>query len=133
MKGSPEWDELFDLLVEGNKVWAKNSSVLILLVSKKIYDHQDKPNINHSFDAGAAWENLALQASMNGFYAHAMAGFDHDIDIPEKYNPEIMIAIGKIGKKELLSEDLQAREKPSDRLTVEDFSFNGLENFKKHF
>ena len=39
----------------------------------------DKPareNYNHSLDTGAAWGYLALQASMMGWAAHAMGGFD---------------------------------------------------------
>ena len=35
------------------------------------------PHPTHSFDAGAAWGYLALQAQKLGWAAHGMAGFDH--------------------------------------------------------
>jgi hypothetical protein len=36
------------------------------------------PPITHQFDAGAAWENLALEASIRGIVAHGIEGFDYD-------------------------------------------------------
>ena len=40
-------------------------------------------------DAGAAWENLALQASLDNLVAHGMVGFDFDkarklFEVPEE-------------------------------------------------
>ena len=100
-KGDEHWDTYFGLLAEGNQVWAKNAAVLILIVSKKT-GHKDRPNRTHSFDAGSAWENLALQGSMMGLVVHAMAGFDYErareeLEIPEEYQIEAMVAVGKPG------------------------------------
>ena len=84
----------------------------------------------HSFDAGAAWANLALQATQSGWYAHAMAGFDHDLlranlGVPGDYAIEAVVAIGKIADKSVLSEALAQRETPSQRLPLLDIVAEG--------
>jgi hypothetical protein len=56
------WKKLFGLLVEGNKMWAKDSAALVVLVSRKNFEYNGKPSVTHQLDAGAAWENLALEA-----------------------------------------------------------------------
>ena len=128
-KDTPAFEKLFSFLMEGNKIWCKNASVLIVLISKKT-NIKNEPNITHSFDAGSAWENLALQATNMGLISHGMAGFDYtkakeELSIPDDYTVEMMIAIGKPGKIEDLPEPLQAREKPSDRKPLEKIVFEG--------
>ena len=56
----------------------------------------------HSFDSGAAWENLALQGSHNGFVVHGMSGLDYEkatseLGVPDEYKVEMMISVGKPG------------------------------------
>ena len=65
-----------------------------------------------------------------GFVCHGMGGILHDLikeklSIPDDYNVEIMIAIGKHGKIEDLPEALRVREKPSDRKPLEEIVFEG--------
>jgi hypothetical protein len=62
--------------------------------------------------------------------AHGMAGFDYikaktELDIPDDYNVEMMIALGKHGKVEDLPEPLREREAPSDRKPLEEIVFEG--------
>jgi hypothetical protein len=68
------------LLNEFNRTWAKNAAALLILVSKQtmVVPGQDRevPSHTHSFDAGAAWPMLSLQAAMLGWQAHGMVGFD---------------------------------------------------------
>ena len=71
------WDKLFNLLAEANKVWTKNAAVLVVVISRKNFEHNEKYSITHQFDAGAAWGNLALEASSRGLVAHGMQGFDY--------------------------------------------------------
>ncbi len=129
MHGTPEFDKLFSLLIDFNKDWCKNASVLIVTVSNNL-DYKGKPSVSHSFDTGAAWENLALQASSMNLIAHGMSGFDYEaarekLCVPADHTVEMMIAIGKHGKIEDLPEALQARETPSDRKKIEEFVFEG--------
>jgi nitroreductase len=114
------WQLFLDLLVESNRIWANKAAALMLFISKMTFDHNGKPSRTHSFDAGAAWENLALQASLRGYVAHGMQGFDYDraktaLEIPDEYQVEAIVAVGKPGAKESLPEKLQAIEAPNDR------------------
>jgi nitroreductase len=121
--GSATWDLYLKLLVEMNQGWCKNASVLVVVISNRVFDHNGKPSPTHSFDAGAAWQNLALQAWRLGYVAHGMQGFDYEraqreLEIPESFAVEAMIALGRQGLKEALPEPLQQREGPSDRRPV---------------
>ncbi|MFA6995030.1 MAG: nitroreductase family protein [Patescibacteria group bacterium] len=118
--GTSVWNKLFSALGEFNQVWASKASVLILVITQNNFEHNNKPNFTASFDAGAACENLALEAVSRGLFAHAMSGFDYDqartnLNIPLDYKLEVMIAIGRSGKKENLPEKMQSAEIPSGR------------------
>ena len=119
-RDSVNWPIFFNLLVEFNQSWAKNAAVLVVVISRTTFEHNNKPCITHAFDAGAAWGYLALQGSLRGFVVHGMAGFDYDkarseLQIPEGYEVHAMAAIGRPGRKEDLTPKLQEREVPSDR------------------
>ena len=116
-RGTKHWQTFFDLLVDANKVWAKNAAVLVVFVSRKFFDHNNEPSITHSYDCGAAWENFALQGFKQGFVVHGMEGFDYErarkaLRIPDEFQVEAMAAVGKPGPKKLLPEKLQARGDP---------------------
>ena len=62
-RNTDHWQKLSSLLVEGNKTWAKNAAVIgVVVISRKNFEFNEKPAITHQFDAGATWENLALDA-----------------------------------------------------------------------
>ncbi len=119
-RGTPHWETFFDLLVEGNRAWAKDAAALVLFASKETLDYNGRPYPTHSFDTGAAWENLALQGAMKGLVVHGMQGFDYEraraaLGIPEGFRVEAMAAVGRPGRAEQLPEPLRGREVPSDR------------------
>lgn len=119
-KGTKFWQDLLDLMIPFNQSWAKNASVFVVLISKRFFDRNGKLSHTNSFDAGAAWMSLALQASLDGLVIHAIGDFDYDkartiMQIPDDYKIEIIIAISKPGKSENLPLELQVREKPNDR------------------
>lgn len=119
-RDSEHWPLFFDLLVEFNQDWAKNAGALVLFISKTHFDFNGEPSVTHSFDTGAAWENLALQGSLKGLVVHGMQGFDYErartaLKIPEGFAVEAMAAIGKPADPATLSDDLKAKEAPSDR------------------
>lgn len=119
-RDSGHWPLFFDLLADGNKAWCANAAALVVMISKTTFDFNDQPCRTHSYDTGAAWENLALQGNLRGYVVHGMQGFDYDrartsLNIPAEYQVEAMAAIGLPGRVEALPEALQARETPSDR------------------
>ncbi|GIX46372.1 MAG: hypothetical protein KatS3mg131_0583 [Candidatus Tectimicrobiota bacterium] len=92
------------MLTPNNQLWAKNAAVLIVVVSKNTLDRDGSPARTHSYDAGAAWQNLALQGSLLGLVVHGMQGFDYDrarevLGVPPGYTVEAMIAVGRPGNK----------------------------------
>ncbi len=129
-RGTANWDRFFDLMVEFNQSWTKHAAVLVVVVSRKTFESNDQAAPTHSFDAGAAWQNLALQGSTMGLVVHGMQGFDYEkaravLNIPEHFQVDAMIAVGKPGKREDLPEDLQEREQPSDRKPVAEIAIEG--------
>lgn len=127
-KGTEAWDKLYNLQVDFNKQWSKNSSVLILVISYKLFSWNNTFNLNHSFDTGSAVENLCLQASSMNLAVHGMAGFDYQkarevFNIPQDYNIEAMYAIGYPADPKILSKDLQDKEVKSDRNQISSFCF----------
>jgi nitroreductase len=129
-RGTEHWQTLFDLLVGANKTWAKNAAVLVVVVSRKLFDRDNEPSVTHSYDCGAAWENFALQGFRQGLVVHGMEGFDYararkDLQIPDEFQVEAMAVVGRPGPKELLPEKLQARESPNDRRKVSESVFEG--------
>ena len=121
--GSSSWETFLKLLVEPNQAWCKNAAMLLVVVSNTKFDHNGKDGITHSFDTGAAWQNLALQAWLKGYAAHGMQGFDYaraqkELEVPKDFKVEAMIALGKVGTRESLPKELQEREAPSDRRPV---------------
>jgi nitroreductase len=129
-RNTAHWDKLFNLLAEPNKVWTKNAAVLVVVIARKNFEHNEKYSITHQFDAGAAWENLALEASSRGLVVHGMQGFDYeraraDLEIPDNFDVMAMIAIGRRGPKENLPSQLQEREQPNDRKPLAEIVMEG--------
>jgi len=119
-RDTANWETYLSLLVDANRLWAQRAGALLLFVSHTFNAAQGMPSTSNSFDAGAAWQNLALQGFQSGLVIHGMAGFDRErarelLKIPEQYRVEAMVAVGKPGAVDQLPEKFQAREVPSDR------------------
>jgi nitroreductase len=130
-RNTEHWDRLFNLLAEGNRAWAKNSALLVVVISRKNFEYNERPAITHQFDTGSAWENLALEAFSRGIVAHGMQGFDYDkaridLEIPIDFEVMAMIAIGKKGSRENLPPELQEKEKLTDRKPLKDIVMEGI-------
>jgi hypothetical protein len=46
--------------------------------------------------------------------------------VPDDYHINVAIALGRQADKSILPEDLQAREQPSQRKSIEEFTREGL-------
>ena len=119
-RDTPHWESFFGLLVEQNQVWAVKAAALVLVAARKNFEHNQKPARTHAFDAGAAWENFALEGSRRGLVVHAMQGFDYDrarttLAVPDEYEVLAMIAVGKRAPAETLPPKPREMEKPNQR------------------
>lgn len=129
-RNSNRWLRLFELLNEGNRIWAKDASALVVIISRKVNEQNGAPSKTYQFDAGAAWENLALEASSRGLVAHGMAGFDYErarieLGVPDIFDVMAMIAIGRRGSVERLPPKLQEREFPNSRKPLKEIVMEG--------
>lgn len=132
LNGDTHWQAFLAALVPGNQLWAANASALIFVVSDTILEAYGKrgPSHSHSFDSGAAWMAMALQAHSMGLITHGMTGVDFDaaakaVNLPEDFRVEAAIALGYQGDATDLPEPLRAREVPSDRRPISKTLFAG--------
>ena len=134
-RGDPDWQRFLGLLIPWNQSWAHSASALVYILSDTL-PFTDKAtgepaqSHTHSFDAGAAWVSLALQATRLGYQAHGMSGVDFEraqaeLGVPDRYRIEAAAVIGRIGDPAILPEKLRARETPSGRKPLGDLVFAG--------
>lgn len=129
-----DWERFVGLLLPFNQMWARHASVLIYILSDTLIqlprDSKQTVSHSHSFDAGAAWAMMALQAFRLGLRTHGMTGVDFDrarveLCVPDQFRIEAAIAIGRPGDKSKLPPELQAREAPNGRRELEEFVMEG--------
>lgn len=137
--GTAAWTPLFESLAPFNREWAERASALVLVLSRTRWVQPGKTEeqaiASHAFDAGAAWAQLALQAHLAGWHAHAVGGFDHAaarrlLQVPDDYALHAVVAIGRRGDVALLPERLRSREHPNDRLPLRSIVAEGRFGFE---
>ncbi len=133
-RGTPAFETFLGLLNPFNQQWAKQAAVLIVALSARSFVRPGTSEVvasrTHSFDTGAAWANLALQASKLGWHAHGIGGFDvekarADLKVPDDYAVEIAIAVGRQGDKTLLPESFHGGETPNSRRPISESAHEG--------
>lgn len=129
-RGGRHWDGFFDLLVEANQRWCHRAAVLVVVLSHEVFERNGKPNPVHTFDAGAAFQNLALQGAALGLVVHGMQGFDYErakrlLEVPDGWSVEAMIALGHPGDPDELPDSLREREVPSGRRPIAEIAWEG--------
>lgn len=130
-RDTPAWQQLFDLMVPQNQAWAHAAAVLVVVLSQKNFEYNNKPSRTHSLTTGSAWQNLALQGWAQGLVVHGLEGFDYErarqnLHIPDDMVVEMMCVVGKPGAIEQLPVELQKVEEPSDRKPVHELVFEGV-------
>ena len=132
LRGDDGFARIAEALVPFNRTWADKAAALVVVASKTVVekDGQSQPNAAHAFDAGSAWMSLALQAHLNGLFAHAMGGFDKVkaaelLNLPADHELHAVVAIGKQGSPDTLPEALRPGEVPNDRAALSDLAKHG--------
>ncbi len=118
-----------------NRVWAEHAPVIAFLFARNRFaqpgPYEGRENPSASFDAGAAWMSLAMQAQMVGLSTHAMGGIDraevHRLTgVPAaEYTALVGIAIGHRASPTELPEPYAAREQPSPRRPLREMAVEG--------
>lgn len=125
------WHLAQSCLAEGNQVWAGHAPLLLASVADSCFRRNEKPNRWGMYDTGAAAISLCLQATAQGMIAHQMGGFDADklaesFEIPARFIPMAMIAIGYAGDPDALPEGPRAAELADrNRQPLEGIAFSG--------
>lgn len=132
LRGDSAWDRLLGLLIPFNQSWASKAAALVFYVSDTMQEGRSglAPSHTHSFDAGAAWALMALQAGHLGYHAHGMAGIDfaaaqRELGVPDRFRVEAAAAFGRIGDPASLPEGLREREVPTGRKPLSEIAFHG--------
>jgi nitroreductase len=116
-----------ELLGQHAIAWARTAPVLAYVL---VHTHfsDGRSNDFASFDAGAAYMSLALQAHMLGLTSRATADFDTErarelLKVPHGCKPVVAVAIGRAGDRHVLAPELQQREHPTSRLPLARIAF----------
>lgn len=122
------WPIYFDFLGKFNQIWAKHAGVLVVITAQVEFDGQ-KSEVS-KFDTGAAWENLALEATHLSLIAHPIGGFDHQqaaekLNVPKTHQVMAMIAIGRPGELSQIPERMHKQEKPNQRKSLSKVAIEG--------
>ncbi|MFL5753617.1 MAG: nitroreductase family protein [Bacteroidia bacterium] len=130
--GERIFEEAIGALMPGNQSWAKNASVLLLVLAKKNFDQEGNPVNRHALhDSGAATASLLLQGISMGIYGHIMGGFDmHKVRkifaVPENMEVASIVALGYAGSPHTLEEPFRSRELAQrTRKEVKEIAFHG--------
>lgn len=111
----PGFADLLDVLMPGNQVWAKQAGMLVAGLTQWYDPEKDRKNGKAEYDLGAANFALTVQAMDMGLWVHQMGGFYPDkvrelLELSEHIKPVVMLAIGHMGRKDDLPEDIRKRE-----------------------
>jgi|TARA_B110000285_G_C15012773_1_gene557347 nitroreductase len=130
-KGSEAYDKMVDCMMDGNKPWAKNASIVVLSLAKKNFDYNDFDNRHYLYDIGAANTTLLLQAADMDIYGHLIGGFEMEkavkaFEVPATLEIACFISLGFLDDAETLEEPFKSRElSPRPRKEISEFAFEG--------
>lgn len=117
------------LVLPSNRPWTDNAPAIIVLASYKLWK-DDTINPYHALDTGAAWQSIALQATLLGLSTRAVGSFDKEkariaLNVPDDYELHLFIPIGYKGEAEALKEEFREREQPNTRLPLSELIIEG--------
>lgn len=99
IRGDKTFNSILNGLVDFNKLWACNASVLILSLVDLSDNPNDKTRLVRIYDLGQSVSSMVFQAQTDGIYTHQMSGFDNKLiestlNIDDNYISISVIAMG---------------------------------------
>jgi len=125
------WQQVYDVLLEGNQPWAKNAPVLALGLAEQNFEYNGKPNKAALHDLGAASAALTFEATARGMVVHQMIGIDPDkavqtFAIPGSIEPLTALAIGYVGNADAVADEFAQRDnRKRERKALQDLILAG--------
>ncbi|XOV84483.1 MAG: nitroreductase family protein [bacterium] len=125
------WQQIFDVLVEGNQGWAQYAPVLALGMTNSVFTHNGKHNKAATHDLGAASANLTFEATARGISVHQMIGIEPEkatqiFTLPAEIVPLTAMAIGYAGDNPELAAALADRDQQArERMPASEFLMAG--------
>ncbi|MCK9611837.1 MAG: nitroreductase family protein [Bacteroidales bacterium] len=109
-----KYEKLFNCLVDANMEWAKTAPALMLVLARKNFSHNEKPNPFYRYDTGMAVMSFIMAAMEHKIYVHQMGGFSSEMardsfNISDDYDVISVAAIGYRGDTAVLTEELKKR------------------------
>jgi len=98
--GRENLERMHEALTKGN-AWAKDASLMVVVISRPDLDCQPKDRDYNLFDTGLATGFMMLRATELGLVAHPTAGYSSSktrelLDIPEDFTVVTIIHVGKL-------------------------------------
>lgn len=114
-RGTPEFDAMHDCLLDGNKPWTLQASVLVLCVAEKTFERNGNANRHAFHDVGMANANLFVQATSMGIFGHILGGYNFEktarvFNLNEAQEAVCFLALGFLGDANQLDEPFKTRE-----------------------
>ncbi len=117
-RGSVAFGKVVEHLMGFNRAWAPNASLLVVAIAVTEPGSADEKAGAHrwaEYDLGQSMANLATQAHALGLHVHPMGGIEVDglrqaFDLPERFLPVPVVAVGTVAHPELLPEHYRDRE-----------------------
>ncbi|MGE5401754.1 MAG: nitroreductase family protein [Ignavibacteriales bacterium] len=125
------FNKIVDTMSEGNRAWARNAPLLIIGITKLDRGISKQLNKYAYYDLASAVAYLTIQATTVDLFVHQIGGFNPAIireqfEIPDNYDPAILLAVGYRGDPGTLPENLRVRElAPRIRKPLEELVFSG--------
>lgn len=123
-------EKMHSALSKGNE-WAKNASMVIVVLGKKDDDCVIHDRVYYHFDIGLATQNIILRATELGLVAHPIAGYSPKktreiLAISEDIEVISLVIVGKHSDKniDMLSDKQKEAElKRPERKKIDDFVY----------
>lgn len=117
-RGTATFERVLANLAGFNQTWARNAGLLVVGIAVTGPAEASEPAGAYrwaEYDLGQSMANLATQAHALGLHVHPMGGIEVDglrlaFDLPARFVPVTVVAVGALGDPDTLPEKYRERE-----------------------